>query len=917
MNTPHLGSYILQEVPDAGKYIQQALAIQAALFESGERKNIGQIMTEYGWISKEELQHCLVRQLEDRVAEIELFETVPYDVLMRLARESRQISVPPGNVIFNYDDKNDSYFIIVSGRVAISDHGEDGRDETIASLGPGDCFGEMTLLAGKGSGSKFTAAEPTLLILIPKPAFDLIRATGSVVSEEFIRILAGRLMKSANWISQVKADEEAYRQFIAEQLGKHEPSIIGSTAVIKKVLADIERVSEGNGAVLVQGEVGTELWDAAALIHRKNRESEKLVTYDAKWKGTGYQSGTYERRRQSDMLSQMSTLFGRANSMQAEKGGRIGLLQIADGGTLVVEHVEMLHSKVQQKLAGLVATGTFQTPFDNTPQSSSVRLIFTTSADLANLAAHGEFDTKLLDLISLNIITLPKLRKRKRDLREIVAHLIERNNRQLGMAIEGLDDNAYKEIMAYDWPGNIEELSNVIRRAMMLCRDRVLSAEHIFLSSPPVTGQSTFDLFKISTVKDFFLRRGFFMTAQFVIAPFIAIIIVLGLFGNQDPAKNATVVLAWGYWEPILVLSTFFFGRLWCAVCPVGSTSSFISRWVGLKKKVPQLLRSYSIYLSAAGIAAIFWAESISNMVISPRSTGLLVLTILLLALFTGMVFERRTWCRYLCPLGGIVGFLSSCSVIELRSNYHICNKDCMKHDCYVGNEKEAGCPLFLGPFSLRTNKDCVLCGNCVRACPKNSIALNLRIPGQELWASHKIEKGTVIVCSTMLGSQLFRGLEKAGGFGTLASSDIWWLWAATGILSLTLGVMAAAAVIGKLVFPVSDKSDMVMSRIIYSFIPLSFSFEIGFHLGKMLTLSGILPDVILYHLFGKDDYAIRPVVTAGGIKTLQVIIMLIGLAGSVYVARRMSGGISSMKRFPIWPAFFLGVILTGLFLAF
>src|SRR5208337_569480 len=147
--------------------------------------------------------------------------------------------------------------------------------------------------------------------------------------------------------------------------------------------------------------------------------------------------------------------------------------------------------------------------------------------------------------------------------------------------------------------------------------------------------------------------------------------------------------------------------------------------------------------------------------------------------------------------------------------------------------------------------------------------------------------------------------------------SEMWWLWIATGILSLTLGIMAAAAVIGKLFFPVSDNSGNGMSRIIYSFIPLSFSCEIGYHLRNMLTLSGILPNLILYHMLGNDHYATRPVVTAGGIKTLQVIIMLIGFAGSVYVARRMSVNIRSIKRFPIWPAFLLGVILTGLFLAF
>jgi len=268
-----------------------------------------------------------------------------------------------------------------------------------------------------------------------------------------------------------------------------------------------------------------------------------------------------------------------------------------------------------------------------------------------------------------------------------------------------------------------------------------------------------------------------------------------------------------------------------------------------------------------------------------------------------------------LLPPGVIDGFISRCPALELRSNYNIRNSSCTGYDFYSSNAGAEGCPVFEGPFSLRSNQNCVLCGNCVKACPNNSPVLNLRIPGQELWATRTTEEGAVIIGSVLLGTQLFRGMEHAGLFGDLVFSDFWWVWAAAAIIGLTLGVLVFAGFSGKRAFPLSEQRDRGLSHMIYSFIPLSAAYEICFHLGRMLTLGGMLPDMIGHHLGAVSDVP-APVMTTGGIKMFQTIIMLVGLGGSLFVAKCFSRCLSATERTSAWPVLALGMLLTGLLLA-
>lgn len=131
------------------------------------------------------------------------------------------------------------------------------------------------------------------------------------------------------------------------------------------------------------------------------------------------------------------------------------------------------------------------------------------------------------------------------------------------------------------------------------------------------------------------------------------------------------------------------------------------------------------------------------------RLSGALLLLITTGAVVCSALFERRLWCRYLCPIGGMNGMFAKLAVIELRADRGVCTAECSTYACIKGGPGEAppspgadrglptgGCPLFSHPASLTDNKDCTLCGVCVKGCAHSNVALRLRPPGADLWAA-------------------------------------------------------------------------------------------------------------------------------------------------------------------------------------
>lgn len=914
-----IGSYLARSHGGKTMPIDQALAIQADLEKQGIYKPLGRIVVEDCGVENSFLEECLLSQRVDLLKSITLFATLPDEALTELATVLKNVILPPGEIVCKPFDKSDTYYVIASGAVKVCRQEEGDAGVTFAFRGPGEGFGEIALLKNAPHSATVETTERTSLIIIPRDAFLKAVFSHPDTARACARILAERLGRGYVQLVEEHSTEQAYRRFISEEMKQSEPMFIGNSAAVMKLVGEIDALAGNNRPVLVTGEPGAEMKDVAGLIHEmKNAGQSLIMGMDAKNLSS---AGAQANDPLVVTLSQFATLFGRGqNALDFAPDRRLGLLTMAHDGMVVIENIEYLAAKVQKKLADYIEKGCFVAVGETDVLRSNARIIATSSADLAAVTAGQGFDKRLYELLSAQSLLVPPLRRRKKDLRIIVEELIKRYNREMDKKVRGIDEEAYKSLMVYDWPGNTEELRVVIRRAVSLAGSDLLMLEDLFIGPPPVTGKFTVNLLNFKPVMQIFQSRFYPQAARYISAPFIALIIGLGLFGPQAPDKNVVLILTWGMWQPMLIVSTFFAARIWCSVCPVGALSGMIRRFAGLNLKVPVFIRNYGFFISAVLMTVIVWSEVTSGMVSSPRATALLVLSIVTLASITGFLFPRNTWCRYFCALGGMVGVLSSCSILELRAHSSICNNTCKKHDCFIGSETHEGCPMFEGPFSLRSNQHCVLCGACIKTCPNQSPVLNVRLPGYDLWSVRSPDKAFVVLGIALIGTQFFRGFEETGWFDL--RSALPWLLTLLPAFGAFLVAGLFTRIAGQSVFGKQDAAgEHGWHKIIYALLPLVFAFEAGHHLSRMLTLGGqILP--ALGQKMGISASLPGASASPAVVKTFQVFLVLLGAAGSAgilgHLLRTREGGAGSSQLTVkgSWPVLFLAVIYLWMFLA-
>ncbi len=139
-----------------------------------------------------------------------------------------------------------------------------------------------------------------------------------------------------------------------------------------------------------------------------------------------------------------------------------------------------------------------------------------------------------------------------------------------------------------------------------------------------------------------------------------------------------------------------------------------------------------------------------------PRVTAIIFLLLLLAAILTGLVYQRRTWCRYLCPLGIMAALYSMVSFIGLRPDRRVCQDECHLLECFQSGARREGCPMFEHPASLDSNRNCNLCGECVKHCSQQSMRLRLRFPVTELWQHWQPNRGEAMFIMVLMALVFF-----------------------------------------------------------------------------------------------------------------------------------------------------------------
>ncbi len=231
--------------------------------------------------------------------------------------------------------------------------------------------------------------------------------------------------------------------------------MVGKSEDLQKIFKRISQVANTDTTVLVTGESGTGKELIARALHSHSPRNQKpLIKLNC-------------AALPPQLLE--SELFGHERgSFTGAIQRRIGKFEIANKGTIFLDEIGELPIELQAKLLRVLQEKEFERLGSNRVQKADVRIIAATNRDLPEAISLGKFRTDLYYRLNVFPIHLPPLRERKEDIVPLALHFLKRSSRKLGKRITGLSSNALREMMNYDWPGNIRELQHMIERAVIL-----------------------------------------------------------------------------------------------------------------------------------------------------------------------------------------------------------------------------------------------------------------------------------------------------------------------------------------------------------------------------------------------------------------------------------------------------------------
>ncbi len=362
-------------------------------------------------------------------------------------------------------------------------------------------------------------------------------------------------------------------------------------------------------------------------------------------------------------------------------------------------------------------------------------------------------------------------------------------------------------------------------------------------------------------------------------------LIVVGLFGPQDPDSNIILFLAWGIWWAGVVLSWFFVGKLWCGVCPFPGVGRLLQRLnLSLKLNPPHALRRSFSHIAVALFAAIVWTEAVTDLKHRPFDTALLLLAILAGATIMAILYKGQAWCRYVCPLGKIIGAGATMSMIELRASPELCS-NCKQIACKKGRPGLRGCPVYLGAHNVKNSLNCLLCGRCVLLCEKQSPRLLLRNPFVELLTRGERNLSFTFIIPFLAGSQWARLVHESPWYQNLtASLPIPPVLSFSLLLVLCFAFFIGIVNLGnRLIDLHRDGLPAHCSSMVPILTPLTFSGELAYRLNYLLAEAGQFPTVLSRHF----DLAIGGfsfTIPTWFLTSLSEMVLLLGWSGSFYL---------------------------------
>ena len=211
------------------------------------------------------------------------------------------------------------------------------------------------------------------------------------------------------------------------------------------------------------------------------------------------------------------------------------------------------------------------------------------------------------------------------------------------------------------------------------------------------------------------------------------VLIVTGLMAYSTDAAflkqlrntNLGNLIVWSYWWPAIIIIAIFFGRIWCMVCPVELITTFFAKMV-LSGWAITVFYILILFIGIQGLAIHR----------NPFFMAVYLLVIVGVSILVGSIYEKNTFCRYVCPVGYLLGLYSRLSMFGWRvKNKNICDtckdKSCI-HKKYLYNLNIKSCGVDLYPANITDNANCILCAGCLKTCSKYQSVPNIERPNPQ-----------------------------------------------------------------------------------------------------------------------------------------------------------------------------------------
>lgn len=440
-----------------------------------------------------------------------------------------------------------------------------------------------------------------------------------------------------------------------------------------------------------------------------------------------------------------------------------------------------------------------------------------------------------------------------------------------------------------------------------------------FLIQPRQAGVQTYNI----TSRFHTLSAGFerltnirlLLILRVIVATVFLLVIYAGLFGTALPERNLATVVTWSLWWTGVIVVIPFVGPAWCGICPWDAISTWLARrrlfgrageTSSLQLRLPRALQNvWPATILFIGFSILELGTGLSA---SPGGTAYLALAMVVLALLGQVLFERKAFCQYGCPVGRTIGTYAQISPVGVAAiDTRIC-ADCTTLECFNGSADVEPCPTRQVVERGKQAIYCTACGACTQSCPKDNAAWQWRSQGGGPAITRPVnvrtdEAGFFLV---LLALTYFHGVTMLPLWEKTLSQTALWLNDNTGLLlSFTvLMVLVSVVPVGLyllFVLWVRLFSGGTIRRAFAHYalmtVPLAFAYHLAHNLGHMFREWHGVTDVMMNPLGmntlplsmqALHDRHMNPLLDPDIVFALQALLIVAGflLALSVWIAR-------------------------------